>query len=205
MSSAQFLNLPQMPERLNPSRVIIGCDLDEVVFPYAESLRTKMLEAGLNPPDGDPVSYNMSESGWFDSITHFREFHGGEVDKGLYAGLVPFDDASETLRELVHSGYTNSIITSRFVNPGQHQKVVAQTVASLDDGRIPYSSLSFSDNKVLTLADVYIDDAPHNLIALYNAGRVVIRKRMRYNEDCPGFPVDNWGEIREALQEIFGQ
>lgn len=205
MKRLKLTNVPKMTKRLDPDKIILCTDLDEVVFPYIETLRGAMIEAGMTPPEGEVASWSMSESGWFGSTEEFKEFHGGEVDRGFYAKLIPYEDASSVLNDLVHSGYWNSILTSRFVNPGQHRKVVSQTVEALDEGRIPYSALSFMDNKTLTLADAYIEDAPHNLIALHEAGRFIIRKEMKYNEGCPGIPVKNMTEAREVLRDRFGQ
>ena len=186
-------------------KIVLGIDLDEVVFSYCEGLRKKMMNAGFTVPEGEPISYSMAEAKWFPSNEDFCKFHGELVDEGLYESLELIEDASEVLWDLSNSGYQNNIITSRFVNPGQHKKVVSQTVAALDHHDIPYSNLSFLDNKVLQFADAYIDDSPKNINHLSAADRFVIRKKMLYNEGCPGVPVSSWKEIREVLREKFGR
>lgn len=184
---------------------VLGVDLDEVVFRYIEGLRQVLHTSGVVPPSGEPKSYNMSEAGWFTSREEFCKAHGEAVEDGLYLKLDLIEGASEKLWDLSDSGYQITIITSRFVNPGQHQKVVSQTVEALEKSRIPYSNISFLDNKVLQFADAYIDDSPTNLQGLSEAGRLVIRKEMAYNLDSPGIRATSWSEIREILRENFGK
>lgn len=184
---------------------ILGVDLDEVVFQYIEGLRKVLHTKGVVPPSGEPVSYNMSSAGWFSSREDFCKAHGEAVDEGLYTSLELIPGAREKLWELSSAGYQINIITSRFVNPGQHRKVVSQTVEALETHRIPYSNISFLDNKVLQYADAYIDDSPTNLEGLTASGRFVIRKEMAYNVDSPGVRATSWEEIRSILREKFGK
>lgn len=186
-------------------KITLGVDLDEVVYKYIEGLRKRMIASGLVPPEGEPTSYSMRESKWFPTDDEFFAFHGEQVEQGLYEDLELHEDASETLHDLSDSGYLLNIITSRFVNPGQHQKVVEQTVAALDRDLIPYSNISFLARKVEQYADAYIDDSPRNLESLSSAGRVVIKRTMAYNTSSPGIPASSWGEIRSILRETFGR
>lgn len=185
--------------------VVLGVDLDECVFKYIEGLREFMQVGGVVPPSGEPSSYNMAEAGWFASREAFCKAHGEAVEEGLYTRLSLIEGARDTLWDLSDSGYQINIITSRFVNPGQHQKVVSQTVQALEENRIPYSNLSFLDNKVLQHADAYIDDSPSNVAALVEAGRFVIRKEMAYNVSSPGVSATSWSEIRTILFDKFGK
>lgn len=186
-------------------KITLGVDLDEVVYKYIEGLRKRMNSRGLVPPSGEPLSYSMRESKWFPSDEEFFSFHGEQVEEGLYEDLELHEGASETLHDLSGSGYRLNIITSRFVNPGQHQKVVSQTVAALDRDDIPYSNISFLSRKVDQYADAYIDDSPSNLASLAGAGRFVIKRNMAYNVDSPGVPAASWAEIREILRDTFGK
>lgn len=186
-------------------KIILGVDLDEVVYKYIEGLRRRMISNGLFPPEGETAYYSMTASGWFISDEEYFSFHGQQVEEGLYEDLELHEGASETLHDLSESGYRLNIITSRFVNPGQHQRVVAQTVASLDRDQIPYSNISFLAQKVNQYADAYIDDSPGNIASLTAAGRLVIKRNMLYNVDSPGIPAGSWEEIREILRRTFGQ
>lgn len=185
--------------------VVLGVDLDEVVFQYLEGLRSALSLKGVVPPSGEPTSYSMSEAGWFPTHEAFCKAHGEAVEEGLYTKLELVPGAREALWKLSDAGYQLNIITSRFVNPGQHRLVVAQTVEALEASRIPYSNISFLSHKVLQHADAYIDDSPSNLTALSEAGRFVIKKTMAYNQSSPGLPASSWSEVLEHLRERFGK
>lgn len=186
--------------------IVLGVDLDEVVFKYNEGLREFVYDAfGIVVPDEDPSHYDFVSAGWFDSLEDFKKYHGFAVDTGLYARLEVYPEAVETLRDLAKSGYTINIITSRFVNPGQHRKVVQDTVDALDSNRIPYHNISFMSDKTLQRADAFIDDAPHNINGLEEHGQFVIRQVRNHNLDAGGIPAHDWREIREILREKFGQ
>lgn len=185
--------------------IVLGVDLDQVVFQYIEAIHEELKKAGLRDFYEEPEFYDFSKSGWFDSNDDFKKFHGDLVEDGLYEKLKLLPDAHSVLWDLSDSGYEINIITSRFVNPGQHKKVIAQTGESLDANGIPYSNLAFLDNKVNQYADAYIDDSPYNVESLVGAGRRVYRQVMRYNADCPGIPVRSWKETRELLRQEFGK
>lgn len=185
--------------------IVLGVDLDEVVFEYIVGLRELIRDSGREVPDNEPTSWSMEEAGWFPTDEAFKKFHGDAVEDGLYEKLKLTHGAHEVLWDLSDAGYQINIITSRFVNPGQHRKVVSQTVASLDRWDLPYSNISFLDNKVLFKADAYIDDSPRNVNNLVDANRFVIRKVMNYNKDCKGVPAINLKEARQILRDHFGR
>lgn len=190
---------------MSDRKIVLGVDLDEVVYKYLEGLRSLMAADGLVAPEGEPLSYSMHGSGWFPTPEDYVKYHGAQVDAGLYEKLELHEGASETLWDLSDSGYKLNIITSRFVLPGQHEKVVKQTVRTLDRDSIPYSNLSFLSSKADQYADAYIDDSPTNLESLTGTGRLVIRRVMKYNELSPGVPASSWKEIREVLRSHFGR
>lgn len=184
--------------------IVLGVDLDEVVFGYLEGLRARASSLGFSLPRENPRSWCFFESGWFPSREDFVTFHQEAVAHGLYEDLKPLPGAQKTLWDLSSSGYQINIITSRFVVPGQHQEVVRQTAAALDAHHIPYNNLSFLADKVLQHADAYLDDGPRNISALTEAGRPVIAFSMPYNEGIPSFArVTSWSEAREILRNRF--
>lgn len=186
--------------------IVLGVDLDEVVFHYIDFLREYLRSQGLQVPDEQPETWSLKDAGWVPSIDDYFKYHGKAVDEGLYEKLKVIEGARENLWDLSNAGYQLNIITSRFVLPGQHQKVVSQTVKALDANRIPYSNLSFMNNKVLQYADAYIDDSPSNVKNLHDAGRFVICFDMRYNQNVESSArATNWKEVREILKEKFGK
>lgn len=192
----------------NPSKkIVVAVDLDEVVYRYCDGLRDWLrIERGIVVPDEEPSSWSMSEAGWFNSTEEYQAAHGEAVDDGLYTKLELYPDAAKTLWGMSKAGYSLNIITSRFVLPGQNQKVVEQTVQALDRDRIPYDNISFLSDKTLQFADAYIDDSPRNVSALLDCGRFVICRTMSYNQATEA-PVraTTWAETRQILRDKFGR
>lgn len=186
-------------------KVTLNIDLDEVVFHYIEGLRKHMLSRGMVAPDGNPPYYSFEKSGWFASDTEFKVVHGEAVDEGLYRNLELIEGACETMNELVETGYRINIVTSRFVNPGQHQTVVRDTSIALDKHNIPYSNISFLKDKTIQRADLWVDDAPHNINNLRGVGQEVIAFDLPYNQDIEGLRASNWNEVRQIIRDKFGK
>lgn len=188
-------------------KIVLGVDLDEVVFGYISGFRDWLRESlDLDIPEQTPDTWSLCDSGWFATEEEFHRIHGEAVNAGLYENLKVLSGAKKHLRQLSMSGYDINIITSRFVNPGQHKRVVSQTVAALDANHIPYNNLAFLSNKTLMLADAYIDDSPNNIKRLHDAGRFVIAFDMPYNQGLQASArATNWDEVRAILTEKFGQ
>ena len=105
------------------------------------------------------------------------------------------DGCAEALWRLSDAGVWIRIITHRlYVNWGHHE-AVADTVAWLDEHGIPYRDLCFLGAKPEVQADLYIDDAPHNIEALRAAGNEVIAFAQPYNADVGGLRAATWDEV----------
>lgn len=189
----------------NNKPIRLGVDLDEVVFEYIDGLRQYLRSKDMEAPDADPVDYNLGQAGWFDTYEDFKRIHGQAVDEEIYANLNPIPDSIKTLWDLSRSGYEINIVTKRFVNPGQHKKVVKQTAESLDKHRIPHSNLLFLSDKTQFLVDCNIDDSPNNIRDLKNANRFAIIFDFAYNQNMNGPRAKNWVELREILRDKFGR
>lgn len=186
------------------NEVMLAIDLDEVVFDYLGGLRRYMNSVGMPVFDGEPSDFDMVLNGWFADKETFKSIHGEAVEFGLYRDLDVIDGASEVITDLNRSGYQINIVTSRFVNHGQHSIVAGQTAESLDKNKIPYSNILFLNNKSRFLANSYIDDAPHNLQPLIDLNRHVVVFDRRYNKSVSGGDrCSNWPEIREALYRRY--
>jgi len=184
--------------------IILGIDLDEVVFSYIKGLRLAMKSAGLEVKEEEPEFYSLYASGWFKSEEEFKEFHGGIVDKGLYENLELIPGARKTLWDLSNRGYRLDIITSRFVNPGQHSKVVTQTINALESNKIPFNNLSFLGGKSIYKPDVFLDDSPKNIESIRASGTKAVIFDFRYNRYLDGLRVKTWEEFSDFLGEEYG-
>src|SRR3546814_9225404 len=93
--------------------------------------------------------------------------------EGCAAALWRLSDAGVWIRLITHRLYVN----------WGHQEVVADTVAWLDEHGIPYRDLCFLGQKPEVQADIYVDDAPHNVEALRAAGNDVIARSEEHTSE----------------------
>ena len=104
--------------------------------------------------------------------------------------------AAEALWRLSDAGVWIRIITHRlYVNWG-HAMAVADTVDWLDATGIPYRDLCFLGAKPQVEADCYVEDAPHNVVALRETGAHVIVFDQPYNRDVAGPRAADWARGR---------
>ena len=66
---------------------------------------------------------------------------------------------------------------------------------------IPYRDLCFLGRKPEVEADLYVDDAPHNVEALRAAGNEVIVFDQPYNHAVGGLRATTWAEVEEIALE----
>ena len=75
----------------------------------------------------------------------------------------------------------------------------------LDHARIPYRDLCFLGAKPEVEADAYIDDGPHNVIALRAHGNDVIVFDQPYNRHLDGPRAHTWAEAEELVYELVAR
>ena len=83
-----------------------------------------------------------------------------------------------------------------------HATAVTDTVAWLDEARIPYRDLCFLGAKPEVEADAYVDDGPHNVIALRELGNDVIVFEQPYNRHLDGLRAHSWREVEEIVEAL---
>ena len=64
---------------------------------------------------------------------------------------------------------------------------------------IPYRDLCFLGAKPQVEADCYVEDAPHNVIALRQTGAHVIVFDQPYNRDVDGPRARDWADVEELV------
>lgn len=186
-------------------KIVLAVDLDETVFSYIGELKKFVQDKYDRTLQGQLQTYALDQEGWFDSRDEFLKIHGEAVEDGIYSRLTPYDNASEVLWDLARSGYQVNYVTARFVNTGQHAKVVTDTAQSLETNSLPHSNLLFLHQKTNFMADAYIDDAAHNIEVLQNLDRNTIIFDQEYNQELTGARATNWLEVREILRNQFGK
>jgi len=107
--------------------------------------------------------------------------------------------AAEALWRLSDAGVWIRVITHRlYVNWG-HATAIADTVEWLDRVRIPYRDICFMGDKPEVGADLYIDDAPHNVTALRESGNRVVLFDAPYNQAVTGLRARDWTECEQMV------
>jgi len=179
----------------------LGLDLDGVCGDYISEFRHHVSRATGTHPDllPDPEHWEFTKAGWgIDDLDQYLALHGNAVMDGMFRSMPAFAGVSESLWRLSDAGVDIRIITHRLIGKNQHATAAADTVAWLDRHNIPYRDICFVARKAHVDADVYIDDAPHNVEALRAAGGDVIVFDASYNRDVTGPRARDWAQA-EAL------
>ncbi len=181
--------------------MILGVDLDGVCGDFSAAFRTVVAEETGVPVDDLPERQNWDFSEWgIVDEEHFRRIHRkAVVEHRVFRTMPQIDGCAEALWRLSDAGVWIRIITHRlYVNWG-HQEAVADTVGWLDDHGVPYRDLCFLGAKPEVEADVYVDDAPHNIEALRRAGNEVIAFAQPYNTGIGGLRASTWEEVESIV------
>lgn len=179
---------------------VFGVDLDGVCADYTAGFRTFVAEALDRPVESLPFERSWDFREWGINDEEFAELHRAAVTQGrILADLEPIAGASDALWRLSDAGVWIRIVTHRlYVNWG-HAAAAGDTVAWLDRYRIPYRDLCFVGAKRDVGANAYIDDGPHNVVSLRQAGRDVIVFDQPYNRDLDGPRATNWDEVEQIV------
>lgn len=123
----------------------------------------------------------------------------------MFRDMPMIDGCAEALWRLSDAGVWIRIITHRLVVHWGHQVAVGDTVAWLDEHSIPYRDLCFLGRKPEVEADLYIDDAPHNVEALRAAGNHVVVFDQPYNATVAGPRADRWADVEDLVLAAMAQ
>ncbi|MCB1249065.1 MAG: hypothetical protein KDB33_02655 [Acidimicrobiales bacterium] len=183
---------------------ILGVDLDGVCGDHTEAFR-RVVAAELGVPADtlgpqerwDFADWGLSEEQFF--ALHRR----GVLDHRMFRDMPVVEGAAEALWRLNDAGVWVRLITHRLYANWGHEVAVADTVAWLDAHAIPYRDLCFLGNKPQVEADAYVDDAPHNVIELRQAGNAVIVFDQPYNRDVPGPRARDWVEVEHLVADLM--
>jgi 5'(3')-deoxyribonucleotidase len=192
---------------MSEERFVLGVDLDGTVADFYGGLRPIAAEWLGKPVEtlSAEVSYGLPE--WGIRPNEYDELHRFAVtQRGLFRTLAPVPGAGPALRRLAYDHDVRiRIVTHRLYIKYAHQLAVRQTIEWLDQHGIPYWDLCFLRDKGAVGADLYIEDSPPYLEALFQEGRRVIIFTNSTNRAIAGPRVGNWEEaeaqVRAALAE----
>jgi 5'(3')-deoxyribonucleotidase len=188
-------------------QLVLGVDLDGCVGDYETAFR-RCVAAQLGVAEdelGPQHSYDPAANGWgIRDHAHFLDLHCRAVaEQRLFADMPVVPGAAEALWTLSDAGVRIRIVTHRLCVNGIHHTAVADTVAWLDAHDLPYRDLCFVEDKAQVGADVFVDDAPHNVASLRAAGVDVITFDQRYNRELPGPRARTWADVtRHVLHRL---
>src|SRR5690606_32393964 len=180
---------------------ILGVDLDGVVADHTYRFREILAELRGVDPETLPLERSWDFHEWGLAPGEYAEYHRIAVmEHDLFLTMPVIEGAAETLWRLSDAGVWIRVITHRLYVHWGHSKAVGDTAAWLDAHRIPYRDICFLGAKPQVEAAVYIDDAPHNVEQLRQAGNTVIAFTQPYNRNLVGEPrAASWTEVEEIV------
>lgn len=166
------------------ARILV--DIDDVLFPFIDSLRDHLVlhRVKLREDLPDPTSWEFSEQ-WGVSHEELWAKANFAIGMRLFLRADPYPGAAEALQELKTLGHTIHLATARFGGPTGllHQ----DTAIWLEDNCIPFDSLSFTSDKTIINADYAIDDRVKNYKELEQQAVVVFLLDRPWNQDKDGY------------------
>ncbi len=167
---------------------------------YTAALRDVVAERTGVTLDRLPLERSWDFSEWGLSPAEFEVLHQAAVlEHRIFRTMPPMPGVAEALWRLSDAGVWIRIITHRlYVNWG-HATAVADTVDWLDATGIPYRDLCFLGAKPQVEADCYVEDAPHNVVALRENGAHVIVYEQPYNRAVDGPRAHDWTGVEDLV------
>ncbi|QSH42177.1 5'-nucleotidase [Lentisphaerota bacterium ZTH] len=184
------------------SKMVLGVDLDGVCADFYGKMReiaSEWFECSLEDLTTD-VSYGFKEWG-IETQEQYNSLHRFAVtQRDLFKRMDIIPGARKYLRKLSDDGYRIRIITHRLFIHYFHAAAVKQTIEWLDTHAIPYWDLCFMRAKDQVGADIYIEDAPHNIMRLRSKGFHTICFANSTNVDVEAPRGKNWKEVYEMVK-----
>jgi 5'(3')-deoxyribonucleotidase len=184
--------------------VVIGVDLDGVCADFYARMReiaAEWLEVSVTSLTTSPT-FGLKEWGLGDG--QYEKLHRFAVtQRQLFESTPVIDGARRVLRKLSDEEYRIRIITHRLFLPFFHETAIRQTIAWLDSNGIPYWDLCFMKEKGQVGADVYIDDAPHNIEALRKHNHYAICFANSTNVNVTAPRANNWDQVYRFIKDRF--
>ena len=185
------------------SAFVFGVDLDGVCADYTTGFRAIVAEELGVDVESLPLERSWDFHEWgFDEADFERMHHLAVTERRMFRDLPAIEGCADALWRLSDAGIWIRIITHRlYVNWG-HATAVGDTVSWLDTHGVPYRDICFLGKKPQVEADVYIDDASHNVAALRATGNPVIVFDQPYNQDMDGPRASSWAEVEELVVDF---
>jgi 5'(3')-deoxyribonucleotidase len=185
------------------TELVLGVDLDGVCGDYESALRRSVAaRRGIDIAELPAQESTGHFAEWGLTLDSFREAHRlAVVEDRIFRTMEPYPSVAEVLWRLSDAGVWIRIVTHRLLFNGLHEVSAADTAFWLDRHDIPYRDLCFIGDKATVGADLFVDDSPHNIVALRGAGRTAIVFDQPYNAHLDGPRITHWTEIEPLVAE----
>jgi len=185
---------------VGPQPFVFGVDLDGVCADYTAGFRDIVAAQLGVAPETLPLDRSWDFREWNFRPGDFERFHRIAVlQQRMFRTLPVVPGAPEALWRLSDAGIWIRIITHRlYVNWG-HEIAISDTAAWLDTHRLPYRDICFLGAKPEVEADMYVDDAAHNVLGLRELGNNVIVFDQPYNRELAGPRAADWTQVEEIV------
>jgi len=186
---------------------VLGVDLDGVVGDHTGRFREIVAELRGIDPEALPLERSWDFHEWgFEPDEYDRMHKMAVTEYDMIRTMAVIDGAADALWRLSDAGVWIRIITHRLYVNWAHERAVGDTAAWLDEHKIPYRDLCFLGAKPEVQADAYIDDAPHNIVALRNLGNTVIVFDQPYNRHITDGPrANDWTEVEAIVFDLAAE
>jgi 5'-nucleotidase len=191
------------PHPMSRGPLVFGVDLDGVCGDYTGAFRRVVADVRGVAEESLPLQRSWDFHEWDLSPAEYETLHRHAVlDRRILRDMAVIEGAADALWRLSDAGVWIRIITHRLYVNWSHATAVSDTVTWLDLARIPYRDICFLGAKPEVEADLYIDDGPHNVLALRATGNPVIVYDQPYNQDVAGPRAHDWLEAEALVHQI---
>ena len=183
--------------------IVLGVDLDGVCADYETAFR-QCVSRQLGRDEAELPRQTVLDgyAQWGLTFEEFEAAHRRAVTEDrMFRRMRPLPRVSEALWELSDAGVWIRVITHRLLFSGTHEISAADTAWWLDAHDVPYRDLCFIGDKPIVGADLYVDDSPHNILALRGAGKAAIVFDQPYNRGLAGPRATSWEEVVRLVRE----
>lgn len=185
-------------------KFILGVDLDGVCADYFDMIlpiAKEWLGVDYLPETTD---YSFSSWGVDKAPKGYKAMHKfGVVQRDMFTKMKPMAHAPQVLRRLSEKNILIRIVTNRLCIKNHHAEAIIQTVKWLDNYGVPYWDLCFIKDKSTVDADLYIEDAPHNIKKLRGMGRNVLCFRNPTNKSIKEDVAYGWLDVEDKVTHII--
>lgn len=196
-------------------------DFDDVLFPTMWSIHGLACEAGLNPKGNDPrwsgwEAYELADGTPCPPEVYWDLWSDFALAGG-YTSTPPIAEAAEAMRRLYFAGHRIHIVTARGFM-AHASDIRRWTVEHTEEFAIPWHTLTFAQDKVAAMADIFpidpwanstpiketrfdyaIDDSPKHVQALRAAGVEAYLLDHVHNRDATSWRINTVSDFADMI------